>query len=266
MVLDNFNLHIRQGGIYGLLGPNGTGKSTLLYLINGLLTPAAGSVLLAGHDTRLRQPSVLQQVVTVPEDLSLPSMPLSSFIRHYGAMYPNFDTNIMFQALDMFQMPHNIHLGALSMGQKKKVYISYALACNTPLLLMDEPTNGLDIQAKAAFRSLVAQLMTDERTIIISTHQVRDLEQLLDHILIMNQRRVLVDATVNHIQDRITFERNVTAEQASSALSKLPSPGGFDAMFVNTQGAVTDINLELLFDYALSNPEAVQQLLNTPAQ
>lgn len=146
--INGLTFDVNDGGVYGLLGPNGAGKSTLLYLISGLLTPKSGDVTFNGIDTRLRRPSTLSDIFLVPEEFSLPEVKLSEYVRRTSAFYPHFSGEDMKRHLEMLEIEGDPNLGALSMGQKKKVYMSFALACNTPLLLMDEPTNGLDIPAK----------------------------------------------------------------------------------------------------------------------
>ncbi len=254
-VLDGFSLKLDRGGIYGLLGPNGVGKSTLLYLITGMLFPTGGSVRFEGHETGRRLPGVLERMFLVPEELVLPHMNVDSYVSAYGPMYPGFSHEIFEDCLKEFMLGKVGYLDALSMGQRKKVMISFAIAARTPLLLMDEPTNGLDIQAKAAFRLLVSRHITDEQTVVISTHQVRDLDQLLDHILIINNRSVLLDSTISDIQDRLSFYDNVSGDVVTDALIAVPSPGGFAVMVPNTDGDMTDVNLELLFTYVLQHPE-----------
>ena len=263
LVLANFSMTISAPGIYGLLGPNGAGKSTLLYSIMGMLTPKTGSVELDGVNTRLRQPQTLSCMFLVPEEFILPAVSLERYITLNAPLYPNFSREVMDDCLREFDFPGNHNLKALSMGQKKKVFISFAIACGTPVLLMDEPTNGLDIQAKAAFRRLMARYIGDDRRVVISTHQVRDLEQLLDRILIMDRQQVLFDHTVDQIQRRLRFIQNVPADSADQALYKVPAPGGFDAVFYNTDpDNVTDVNLELLFDFVLRAPQQVDLFFN----
>lgn len=263
-VLENFSMAVGHGGVYGLLGPNGAGKSTLLYLMMGALTPVKGSVTLDGVDTRRRQPSTLSAMMLVPEEVSFPGMRLKAFLNAYSSFYPRFDREVFADCMREFMMEDNVNLHALSMGQKKKIYISFALAARTPLLLMDEPTNGLDIQAKAAFRRLISRYAGEEQTVIISTHQVRDLEMLLDRIVIMNTRRILFDQNVNDIQDRLVFERNAAPDRVAGSYSAIPSPGGFDIMRPNTDGSVTEINLELLFDYAMREPQQLSAIFSQP--
>ncbi|MBS7322234.1 MAG: ABC transporter ATP-binding protein [Bacteroidaceae bacterium] len=208
-VLENFSLQYDEPGIYGLLGKNGTGKSTLLYLIMGLLRPKQGEITFNGVNTQNRLPETLQEMFIVPEEYNLPSIPLPAYLKVLRPFYPNFDEQLMVKLLEMFDMLHvngatldengipKINLGALSMGQKKKVYMCIALAARTKLLLMDEPTNGLDIPSKSQFRKVVAHGMRDDQIVVISTHQVRDVETLLDHVTIIEQNAVLLNERMN---------------------------------------------------------------------
>jgi ABC-2 type transport system ATP-binding protein len=198
-VFSKLNLTIENDRIYGLLGKNGTGKSTLLYLICGLLRPTAGTVTFDGNETKKRLPDTLRDIFIVPEEFDLPPLSLDEFIKLNAPFYPNFDREVLERCLHDFEMPRFARLDELSMGQKKKVYVSFALAAGTRLLLMDEPTNGLDIPSKSQFRRVVTGAMTDGRTIIISTHQVHDVEQLLDHILIASPAGMLLDSPVADI-------------------------------------------------------------------
>ena len=136
-IFSNFSLELEQGKVYGLLGQNGTGKSTLLYSLSGLLFPQKGEVKYSGQAVSKRLPSVLQDVFIVPEEFELPDISIEKYVRINSPFYPKFDKKMMYEYLKCFDMPTDIHLGALSMGQKKKVFMSFALATNTSLLLMD---------------------------------------------------------------------------------------------------------------------------------
>lgn len=261
-VLDDFSLDVEAGGVYGLLGKNGAGKSTLLYLIAGLLTPKSGQVLFRDVNTRQRLPETLSDIFIVPEEFTLPRVKLSDYIKATAPFYPNFSEEDMRRHLEIFGMPFDLHLNALSMGQKKKVFMSFALACNTSLLLMDEPTNGLDIPGKSAFRRFIAQNMTDDRSIIISTHQVRDIDRLLDHVIIMDNSRVLLNERVDHITDRLKFFVTNSPEIIESAIYKQPSLDGTLVVMPNDDATETELNLESLFDLAMANPGLMNQLFN----
>ncbi|MCM1355848.1 MAG: ABC transporter ATP-binding protein [Staphylococcus sp.] len=259
-VLDHFNLRVEAGGVYGLLGRNGAGKSTLLYLIAGALTPNSGKVLFKDTDTRLRLPAVLSDIFIVPEEFTLPRIPLHDYVKAAAPLYPRFSMEDLHRHLAIFDMDPNLNLGALSMGQKKKAFMSFALACNTSLLLMDEPTNGLDIPGKSAFRRFIAQNMTDERTIIISTHQVRDIDRLLDHVIIMDNSRVLFNRPIDQITSKLQFLTTTSPELISSALYAQPSLEGTAVILPNTDGTDTDLNLETLFELSLQQPDTLAKM------
>lgn len=195
-VWEDFSIDFEDGGIYGLLGKNGVGKSTLLYLISGLLHPSRGTVDVDGHAPRNRETVFLQDMFIVPEEFALPNVTLHQYVRAIRPFYPNFSEETLRMVLGEFGMDTEQHLGQLSMGQKKKVYVAVALAANTRYLLMDEPTNGLDILSKKQFRKAVIAGMNPQKTLIISTHNVHDVENLLDHVTIVDNKKVLLQRTL----------------------------------------------------------------------
>jgi len=205
-VLDDFSLDFNQNGIYGLLGKNGTGKSTLLYLMMGLLRPQKGDVTIDGISARLRRPEVLSEMFLVPEEYDLPRISLHNYVKAIKPFYPRFSEELLEKCLANFEMTSDVNLASLSMGQKKKVYMCIALAANTRYLLMDEPTNGLDILSKSQFRKVVIEGMNDEKTIIVSTHQVHDVERLLDHICIIERNKVLLNEPLVEKDEPIDLE------------------------------------------------------------
>ena len=265
-VLSDFSFSLEKGRVYGLLGKNGVGKSTLLYLMCGLLTPKHGRVLYHGVDTRRRLPETLRDVFLVPEEFDLPAVSLVQFVELNSPFYPNFSKEDMMTYLHLFEMDWNIHLGGLSMGQKKKVFMSFALATHTSLLLMDEPTNGLDIMAKSQFRKFIASGMSDERTIVISTHQVRDIDNVLDHVVIMNNSRVLLDESIARVTERLAFVESDSPALAEEALYKQPSVQGNSLLLPNREGVETKLNLELLFGAVLADPEKIKELFHSKVE
>lgn len=260
-VLSDFSLSLSPGGVYGLLGPNGAGKSTLLNLICGTLTPATGRVTFDDTDTRRRLPATLADIFLVPEEFELPAISLKSYIKYFGPLYPRFSEEDMHRHLATFEMPADVRLDALSMGQKKKVFMSFAMACNTSLLLMDEPTNGLDIPGKVAFRQFVSQSMSDDRTFVISTHQVNDINLLLDHVVIMNGHTLVLDASIADIQRRLKFVDTFDPAAIASAYHAIPGLGGAKIIIPNTDGQDTNVDLELLFDFATRRPDLLKKSL-----
>ena len=262
-VLHDFSLSLEKGRVYGLLGKNGAGKSTLLYLMSGLLTPKSGKVVYHDVDVRRRLPITLQDMFLVPEEFDLPPVSLISYIELNSPFYPRFSKDDMVKYLHYFEMDINIDLGALSMGQKKKVFMSFALATNTSLLLMDEPTNGLDIPGKSQFRKFIASGMTDDKTILISTHQVRDIDKVLDHVLIMDNSRVLLNESTMSICDKLFFTESENRELLQSSLFSTPSIQGNFLLLPNESGEDSEINLELLFNATLAVPERISALFHS---
>jgi len=216
------------------------------------------------HDTdvRRRLPITLQDMFLVPEEFELPPISLVSYVELNSQFYPRFSKEDMVKYLHYFEMEQDIDLGALSMGQKKKVFMSFALATHTSLLIMDEPTNGLDIPGKSQFRKFIASGMSDDRTIIISTHQVRDIDKILDHVVIMDNSHVLLDASTANICGKFLFVESDDRELTKDAIYTLPSIQGNFLMLPNTDGEESEINLELLFGAALTDPEKIKGMFH----
>ena len=253
----DFSLDLQPGNIYGLLGKNGAGKSTLIYLMTGLLTPALGQVTLDGIDVRRRLPKTLSDLFLVPEEFELPHTTLSQFVKINAPFYPNFSVDDMNRYLDTFEMEHDCKLQSLSMGQKKKVFMSFALATNTRVLIMDEPTNGLDIPSKSQWRKIIASGMTDDKMMLFSTHQVRDIEQVLDHVLIIDQSQVLLNASLGEVASRLAFR---PMREGDHPLLAQTSAMGTLVVTPALAGEETQVDLELLFNATLQQPQAIRQL------
>ena len=265
-VFNDLSISIDKGGIYGLLGPNGQGKSTLLYLISGLLRPTSGSVTMDGKPTGKRLPSTLSEIFIVPEEFSLPAITMKEYCCINAQFYPKFSIDELTENLKAFGLDTDVNMASFSMGQKKKAFLSFALACNTSLLLLDEPTNGLDISSKADFRRFIASHMTDERTILISTHQIHDVELLLDHIIMLGKDgQPIIDCPVSLITDKLCFETSVNGSEPSpDELFSRPTFGGNNIVSMRTEDMPeTEINLELLYELAAAKPSVIKEILKT---
>lgn len=261
-VLEDFSLELGTGMVCGLLGKNGVGKSTLLYLMMGLLTARRGKIKVNGIDVRKRLPVTLKETFLVPEEFDLPPISLFQFVELNSPFYPNFSKEDLVRYLHYFEMDFDIHLKALSMGQKKKVFMSFALATNTSILLMDEPTNGLDIPAKSQFRKLIASGMNQDRLILISSHQVRDIDKILDHVLIMDNNHLLLDASTEEICKQLFFMESDDISLKEQAIYHSPSVKGNYLLMENSQQQESELNLEVLFNATLAHPERMERLFN----
>ena len=261
-LFQDFSLELNAGNVYGLLGKNGAGKSTLIYLMTGLLTPQAGEVLFDGENVRNRLPKTMSDIFLVPEEFDLPHLTLEKYVDINATFYPRFSMEDMQRYLDIFEMGEmmDVKLNSLSMGQKKKVFMAFAFATNTRALIMDEPTNGLDIPSKSQFRKLVTTSMSDEKLMLISTHQVRDISDILDHVTIIDQSRVLLNTGFADVMSRLAFRPMREGDQPifvqQSAMGSLVAVPARD-------GEETKVDLEMLFNATLQNPEAINQLFTT---
>lgn len=259
-VLDRINLEVGSGHICGLLGKNGEGKTTLLNLLSGQIFPDQGPCLVLEEIPSERNARFLQQIFLLPEEISMPEVTAIEYIKMYAPFYPTFRDDICKACVESFEINLSDRLSKMSQGQRKKVAITLALAAHTPLLLMDEPTNGLDIPSKATFRRLVASLIDDNQTVIISTHQVRDLESLIDTVLILDQRQILLNKTLNEIGEKLYFGPLLPEEKA---LYSEPTPQGTIGVTAREDKEETAVSLELLFNAAITYPKEIQRIMNS---
>lgn len=253
-VFEDLSFQLEQNKVYGLLGENGTGKSTLLYLLMGLLRPCEGQITVDGVNVSSRQRETLQQMYIVPEEFGLPAMRFTDYVEAYRPFYPNFSDEILCRCMEEFHLPLDAQLNRLSMGNKKKALMSFALATNVRYLLMDEPTNGLDVPSKKQFRKVIATTMTEERTLIIATHQLHDVESLLDHVLILQDSQLLLNASVTELCEKYTFGIRSNDTLTDEVLYCERTPQGNATLSLRQpDDEETSLNLELLFNAVTSN-------------
>lgn len=252
-VFEDFCLQLEQNKIYGLLGENGTGKSTLLYLLMGLLHSNEGSIHVDGIDVSRRKRTILQQMYIVPEEFDMPRMRFTDYVETYRPFYPTFSDDILHRCMEEFHLPLDVQIDQLSMGNKKKALMSFALATNVRYLLMDEPTNGLDLPSKKQFRKVIATTMTEERTLIIATHQLHDVEALLDHVLILQGSQLLLNASVADLCEKYTFDVRSNDALDNEVLYNERTPQGNATLSLRQlDDEETPLNLELLFNAVTS--------------
>jgi ABC-2 type transport system ATP-binding protein len=263
-VFRDFSCTFESGKVYGLLGKNGAGKSTLLYLMTGLLQPYKGKIIYSDANVSNRLPSILNDLFIVPEEFELPAIPLKRYMSINQPFYPKFSEEQLRNNLTFFELDDNlkVNLASLSLGQRKKVFMSFALATNTSLLILDEPTNGLDIPGKSRFKKFIASNMTDDRTIIISTHQVQDIEKLIEHVVIIENSAILLDASAQDICQKLFFASGVSHADPEKSLYVAASFQGYNALLKNSGDEETVLNLETLFNATLENPGKIKALFN----
>ncbi|KIC90710.1 ATP-binding cassette domain-containing protein [Flavihumibacter solisilvae] len=257
-VFNGLSLSLQPGHIYGLLGKNGTGKSTLLRIMSGLLFPTNGKTEILGFNPARRNPDFLRQVFMVPEEFYFPNVRIPAFVKSNAPFYPKFSPKQFEAYLKEFHIPQDNLLQEMSYGQKKKVLISFALACNTPVLLMDEPTNGLDIMSKSQFRKVMAGVVSADKCVLISTHQVKDLENLIDRITIIDEGEILFDQKVDDIMNRLQFKISFDSEEVKQAIYFESSLKGNAVILANSDGEEGRLDLEMLYKAIVNNKEGVQ--------
>ena len=258
IAVERLEIAIGQAREYGLLGKNGAGKTTLLKLIGGLLFPLRGRIEVCDAIPRLRKPSFLSDIFFIPEEICLPDMKMKDYFPLICRFYPKFDEELLFHAMEIFEVSESDKMGQMSYGQRKKALISLGIACNTRLLMMDEPTNGLDIPSKSQFRRLIASVASEERCVVISTHQVRDLENLIDALVIIEKSRILVNTTVEQITDHFVFRQLREGETALFAEESLRGRWG---MVPNLQQEDSKLDMELFFNAVLEHPAEIEKVL-----
>jgi ABC-2 type transport system ATP-binding protein len=258
----DFSLNIEQGSIYGLLGKNGAGKSTLLKNVVGTLFPVKGDILVNGMIPKKRQPSFLQTIFYIPEDVYVPPLTIKRYQNLFAPFYPQFSQESFYKYLDELDVNVDGKLNKLSFGQQKKFVIAFALACNTKVLLMDEPTNGLDIPSKTQFRKLIASVMYDDKIIFISTHQVRDLENMIDNVIIVDNGELLLHASISTISDKLCFKTVSEIPMGAKILYEEKVLKGIAVVMENTDGEDSKLNLEQLFNGVTENPKITKELFS----
>jgi len=261
-VFTGLSLQLQPGYIYGLLGKNGTGKSTLLRNIAGMLFPDAGSIDVANEVPGKRKPSFLQEVFMVAEEFFLPDITPARLAKYNAPFYPRFNYDQFNRYLTEFEIPVGNTIQKMSYGQKKKTLISFGLACNTALLLMDEPTNGLDIMSKSQFRKVIASALDENKSIIISTHQVKDLENLIDRITIIDEGKILFDQTIEQITHQLNFKISFDPEEIQQALYSEPSLKGNAIITRNTAHEESRLDLEMLYKAIIVNRDKIHSAFN----
>ena len=261
-VFSGLDLELRPGHIYGLLGRNGMGKSTLLRSIAGFLFPQQGSIDVLGHVPRRRQPAFLQRVFLLPEDFYLPPMALERWVTLYSVFYPRFDHGQFRRAAAGFELHTDGRLDQMSYGQRKKALICFALATNAEVLLLDEPTNGLDIVSKGQFRKVMAGAVDENKCIVISTHQIKDLENLIDRVTIIDEGKILFDQTIDAIQKRLVFRPSYDVAETAGAIYSEDSFRGSALILPNMEGEDSRPDLEMLYKAVMLRGERINGLFS----
>lgn len=237
-----------NGSITGLLGKNGAGKSTLLKLMAGLLKPQQGFLTINNYHPFDRHSDFLSDVFMVPEEFSFPSISMTSYIKATAPLYPKFGYEKMDQLLKEFELQSSKNINKLSHGQRKKFLIAFALATNCRLLILDEPTNGLDIPSKSLFRKVLVSSVTDEQLVMISTHQVKDIETIIDKIVMIDNGEIVFNEEMMNISQKWQFRTVASLAEVNDLIYNEKCPGGYRVLTKAFDDEESDIDIELLFN------------------
>ena len=261
-LFSSLDVGLDRGNMYGLLGKNGAGKTTLLKLIAGLLFPQSGSLDVFGETPENRTPKLLVDIFFLPEEFFLPGLRIREYVSIYAPFYPRFDYEMLEHRLDEFQLDKGRKLTALSYGQKKKFLIAFGLASNASLCLLDEPTNGLDIPSKSQFRKVVASSLNEERLFIISTHQVRDMEFLIDPVIIIDDGRIIFQESYEEIVRRLTIKHVRSLPESGELIYSQEEINGYKVVTAQDGSEETSIDLETLFNAVLADPAGMASVFS----
>lgn len=263
-LFDGVSLTLTPGHVYGLLGKNGAGKTTLLKIMSGLRFASGGDAIILGHRAEARDAETFENCYFLQEEMFVPHLKIKEFVKAYAPFYPNFDQEQFDHFMTEFELTgERGYIDRLSHGQKKKVLISFALATNTQILLMDEPTNGLDIPSKSVFRRVVASTANENRIIVISTHQVRDLHSLIDTVTILDNGKIMLNATTEEITNNLVFDFVAPGEHTpadSEILYSEDTPRGIFVVRENTENTDSKLDIEMLFNAVIAKPEKIQKI------
>lgn len=256
-IFNNISLEIGTG-IYGLLGENGIGKTTLMHLLCGLLFPCKGECSIDGRNTAERKPEILSNYFFLPEEMQIPDKSIRNFAATHSVFYPRFNKEEFEQNLEELLIDGNQKLTAVSFGQQKKAMLAYALALHTPLTILDEPTNGLDISARQSLKRIISRSTDDDATLLISTHQAHDIENLLDHLIILGKGEILLNSSLDEISSRLLFAR--TSQLPEDCIYSEQDLSGYFSILPNKEEEENTPDIELLYKAVMQQPEKIKDI------
>ncbi len=236
-VLDGVNLEVPEGSVFGFLGRNGAGKTTTIQILLGLLAPRTGKCLVAGNDPQTNALAVRQLVGYVAEDQRMYDwMRVEEIVRWTSSFYPTWDQAYAQQLLRQFDLPTRGKVGTLSKGQNTRLALLLALAHRPKIVILDDPTLGLDPIARKEFlRSVITLLQAEGATVFFSSHLLYEIEPVADWVAILDRGRIVKAAPTDELRD--TIRRFVLRPKASMDLTRVP--GVLDVVRQDGQWNVT---------------------------
>jgi ABC-2 type transport system ATP-binding protein len=250
----DLSLTVESGHIVGLLGRNGAGKTTLMKLMAGFLSPASGIIKVNEYIPFDRDINFLDTIAYVPEDFRLPNITVRQLGEQYGSFYSSYEQSFYNELISQFGLKPEMKLKKISFGQSKKAMIAFALSVRPLILFLDEPTNGLDIPAKQTLRSMLLRYMPEQSLTIISTHQIREVSNLVSSVIIIDEGNIQVNADLNDLSKSIRMYHSTAKVEGSDIIHVEPAMGGHVVVAKRGEESSSELDLEILFNAVNANP------------
>ena len=265
--LDGISLTVPKGAVYGLVGPNGAGKSTAIRHLTGIYRPDSGAVTVGGQPV-YENVAVKERIGYIPDDIFyFPSASLEEMRRFYRGMYPKFDDKLFGQLCEVFKLPRKGQIRRFSKGMQKQAAFQLTLAARPEVLILDEPVDGLDpVMRRQVWSLMLSSVASEGTTVLVSSHNLRELEDICDHVGIMDHGRMLLERSLADMQGsthklqlvgQAPEGLEVLHESASGRLKTLIVRGGVEEIGAKVSAAAPvyfDIlprSLEEIFIYEL---------------
>ena len=265
--LDNLTMHVPKGAVYGLVGPNGAGKSTAIRHLTGVYVPDSGEVRMEGQPI-YENPEIKARIGSIPDEIFFfPSATLEEMRSYYRGMYPQFDDQLFNRLYEVFQLPKKTPLRRFSKGMQKQAAFHLTLCTRPDVLILDEPVDGLDpVMRRQVWSLLLSDVAQRETTVLISSHNLRELEDICDHVGIMDHGKMLLERSLadmqgNTVKLQLVGEKpeglDILHESQSGRLQTLVVRGNTEEVTAKAQSVnpvyfdVLPLSLEEIFIYEL---------------
>ena len=265
--LDDLTMTVPKGAVYGLVGPNGAGKSTAIRHMTGVYRPDKGEIAMEGA-TVYENPAVKERIGYIPDDIFFfPSATMEDMRSYYQGIYPNFDNDLFEKLFEVFQLPRKGQLRRFSKGMQKQAAFHLSICTRPDLLILDEPVDGLDpVMRRQVWSLILSDVAQRGTTVVISSHNLRELEDICDHVGIMDHGKMLLEKSLADMQGNIVKVQmvgdapeglEILHASASGRLNTLVVRGTAEAVREKVQATNTPyfdilpLSLEEIFIYEL---------------
>ena len=235
--LDGLDINVPEGAVYGLVGPNGAGKSTLIRHLAGIYRQDSGEVLIDGQPV-YENPEIKGRIAYIPDDIFYYTQAsIGDMMKFYRSVYPRFSTERFEKLTELFNLDRKQPMRKLSKGMQKQAAFWLAMSQCPDVVILDEPVDGLDpVMRRQVWSALLSDVAENGTTVLVSSHNLRELEDVCDHVGIMNHGRMLVERSLSELQDNI-----VKIQLAFADGGKLPE--GLEILHCSSTGRLQQLIL-----------------------